>query len=147
SRGTIFSIYTTINMAASTMGQLAMSITGTAGYVPFIVGAISFICAVLPTAMTSSPQPRPLTSAKLDLPLLVRTSPVAAVEAFCCGMTNGSFGTLAPVYGFAQGMDAAGISLLFAMAAIAGAVGQIPFGRLSDRIDRRQVMIGLGAFA
>ena len=147
SRGTIFSIYTTINMAASTMGQLAMSITGTAGYVPFIVGAISFICAVLPTAMTSSPQPRPLTSAKLDLPLLVRTSPVAAVAAFCCGMTNGSFGTLAPVYGFAQGMDAAGISLLFAMAAIAGAVGQIPFGRLSDRIDRRQVMIGLGAFA
>lgn len=147
SRGTIFSIYTTINMASSTMGQLAMSMTGTAGYIPFVVGAISFICAVLPTALTSSPQPRPLTSAKLDLPLLIKTSPVAAVAAFCCGMTNGSFGTLAPVYGYAQGMDAGGIALLFAMAAIAGAVGQIPFGRLSDKIDRRQVMVGLGAFA
>src|SRR5690606_27240010 len=132
-RGTIFSIYTTINMSASTMGQLAMSMTGTAGYIPFVIGAISFICAVLPTAMTSSPQPRPLTSAKLDLPLLIKTSPVAAVAAFCCGMTNGAFGTMAPVYGFAQGMDASGIALLFAMAAIAGAVGQIPFGRLSDR--------------
>jgi MFS family permease len=147
SRGTIFSVYTTINMASSTLGQIAMSVTGTAGFVPFVVGAISFICAVLPTALTSSPQPRPLTSAKLDLPLLIRTSPVAAVAAFCCGMANGSFGTLAPVYGFAQGMDAGGIALLFAMAAIAGAVGQIPFGRLSDRIDRRQVMVGLGAFA
>lgn len=111
------------------------------------MGAISFICAVLPTALTSSPQPRPLTSAKLDLPLLIKTSPVAAVAALCCGMTNGAFGTMAPVYGFAQGMDASGIALLFAMAAIAGAVGQIPFGRLSDRIDRRQVMVGLGAFA
>ncbi|NMA98551.1 MAG: MFS transporter [Phyllobacteriaceae bacterium] len=146
-RGTIFSIYTTINMSASTLGQLAMSLTGTAGYIPFVVGAISFICAVLPTALTSSPQPRPLTSAKLDLKLLIKTSPVAAVAALCCGMTNGAFGTMAPVYGYAQGMDAGGIALLFAMAAIAGAVGQIPFGRLSDRIDRRQVMIGLGAFA
>ena len=147
SRGTIFSIYVTINLAASTIGQIAMSITGTAGYLPFVIGAISFICALLPTALTSSPQPRPLASAKLDLPLLIRTSPVAAVAAFCCGMANGSFGTLAPVYGYEQGLDASGIALLFAIAAIAGAVAQIPFGRLSDRIDRRQVMIGLAAGA
>ena len=145
SRGTIFSIYVTINLGASTIGQMAMSITGTAGYVPFVIGAISFICAVLPTALTSSPQPRPLASARLDLPLLIKTSPVAAVAAFCCGMANGAFGTLAPVYGYEQGLDAAGIALLFAIAAIAGAIGQIPFGRLSDRIDRRQVMIGLAA--
>ena len=59
SRGTIFSIYVTINMAASTLGQVAMSVTGTAGYVPFVIGAIAFACAVLPTALTSSPQPRP----------------------------------------------------------------------------------------
>lgn len=147
SRGTIFSIYTTINMASSTIGQLAMSITGTAGYVPFIVGAISFICALLPTALTSSPQPRPLASAKLDLGLLVRTSPVAAAAALCCGMANGAFGTLAPVYGYEQGLDAGGIAFLFAIAATAGAAGQIPFGRLSDRIDRRMVMVGLGAGA
>lgn len=147
SRGTIFSIYVTINLTASTLGQIAMSVTGTAGFVPFVIGAISFICAVLPTALTSSPQPRPLASAKLDLPLLIKTSPVAAVAAFCCGMANGSFGTLAPVYGYEQGLNAAGIALLFAIAAIAGAVAQIPFGRLSDRIDRRQVMVGLAAAA
>lgn len=147
SRGTIFSIYVTINLTASTVGQIAMSVTGTAGYLPFVIGAISFICALLPTALTSSPQPRPLASAKLDLPLLIKTSPVAAVAAFCCGMANGSFGTLAPVYGYEQGLDASGIALLFSVAAIAGAVAQIPFGRLSDRIDRRQVMIGLGAGA
>jgi MFS family permease len=62
-------------------------------------------------------------------------------------MANGTFGTLAPVYGYEQGLDASGIALLFSVAAICGAVAQIPFGRLSDRIDRRQVMIGLGAGA
>ncbi|WIY53514.1 MFS transporter [Devosia sp. YIM 151766] len=147
SRGTIFSIYVTINMAASTMGQIAMSVTGTAGYIPFVIGAIRFICAVLPTALTSSPQPKPLQSAKLDIGLLYRTSPVAAIAAFSCGMANGAFGTLAPVYGYEQGLDASGIALLFALAAILGAVAQVPFGRLSDRIDRRKVLIGLAGFA
>ena len=147
SRGTTFSIYVTINMASSTLGQIAMSVTGTSGYVPFVIGAISFICAILPTALTSSPQPRPLSSAKIDVRLLYKTSPVAAIAAFSVGMANGAFGTLAPVYGYQRGLDASGIALLFAIAAILGAVAQIPFGRLSDRIDRRLVLIGLAGFA
>ncbi len=147
SRGTIFSIYVTINMAASTIGQLSMSITGTAGYLPFVIGAISFICAVLPTSLTSSPQPKPLSSAKLDIRLLYKTSPIAAVAAFACGMANGTFGTLAPVYGYEQGLDSAGIAYLFAVTAVLGAMAQIPAGRLSDRIDRRLVLIGLSSFA
>ncbi|WP_108395874.1 MFS transporter [Devosia submarina] len=147
SRGTIFSVYVTINMASSTIGQIAMSITGTAGYVPFVIGAISFICAVLPTALTSSPQPKPLSSARIDLRLLYSTSPVAAIAAFSVGMANGAFGTLAPVYGYERGLDASGIALLFSIAAILGAVGQIPLGRLSDRIDRRIVLIGLAGLA
>ncbi len=147
SRGTIFSIYVTINMTASTLGQLAMSVTGVTGYVPFVVGAISFICAILPSALTSTPQPRPLKSARLDLMLLYRTSPVAVVAAFSVGMANGTFGTLAPVYGYERGLDAGGIGVLFAITAILGAVAQIPAGRLSDRIDRRIILIVLGTIA
>lgn len=147
SRGTIFSIYVTINMAASTIGQLAMSVTGVTGYIPFVVGAISFICAILPSAMTSTPQPRPLSSARLDVVLLYKTSPLAVIASFACGMANGTFGTLAPVYGFSQGLDAAGIAYLFSVTAVVGAIAQIPFGRLSDKIDRRLVMIFLSATA
>lgn len=147
SRGTTFSIYVTINMVASTLGQMAMSVTGVTGYVPFVVGAISFICAVLPSALTSTPQPRPLQSARLDLGLLYRTSPVAAIASFSVGMANGTFGTLAPVYGYNQGLDAGGIAFLFSVTAILGALAQIPAGRLSDRIDRRIVMIALSGLA
>jgi MFS family permease len=147
SRGTIFSIYVTINMAASTIGQLAMSVTGVTGYIPFVIGAISFICAILPTAFTSTPQPRPITSARLDVMLLYKTSPLAVIASFACGMANGTFGTLAPVYGYAQGLDAAGIAYLFSVTAVVGAIAQIPFGRLSDKIDRRLVMIALSGTA
>lgn len=147
SRGTIFSVYSAINMGASTAGQLAMSVTGVAGYLPFVLGAISFICALLPTALTSKPQPRPLQSAKLDLKLLYRTSPVAAIAAFSVGMANGTFGTLAPVFGYEQHLDAGEISRLISITIIAGAIAQIPVGRLSDRMDRRKVIVGLSAIA
>ena len=147
SRGTIFSIYVTINMAASTVGQLAMSVTGVTGYVPFVVGAISFICAIIPTALTSTPQPRPIASAKLDVWLLYKTSPLAVIASFACGMANGTFGTLAPVYGYARGLDAAGIAYLFSVTAVVGAIAQIPFGRLSDKMDRRMVIAVLSVIA
>jgi MFS family permease len=147
SRGTIFSIYTTINMTASTLGQLAMSVTGVSSSIPFIVGAIAFICAILPSAMTSTPQPRPLASAKLDVFLLYKTSPLAVIAAFSVGMANGTFGTLAPVYGHDQGLDAAGIAYLFAVTAVLGALAQVPAGRISDGIDRRWVMVVLGSIA
>jgi MFS family permease len=147
SRGTIFSIYTTINMTASTLGQLAMSVTGVSSSIPFIVGAIAFICAILPSAMTSTPQPRPLASAKLDVWLLYKTSPLAVIAAFSVGMANGTFGTLAPVYGYGQGLDASGIATLFAVTAVLGAIAQVPAGRISDKIDRRWVMVVLGTIA
>ena len=147
SRGTIFSIYTTINMTASTLGQLAMSLTGVSSHIPFIVGAIAFICAILPSALTSTPQPRPLASAKLDVWLLYKTSPLAVIAAFSVGMANGAFGTLAPVYGHGQGLDASGIAFLFAVTAVLGALAQVPAGRISDTMDRRLVIVVLGSVA
>ncbi len=147
SRGTIFSIYTTINMTASTLGQLAMSVTGVSSAIPFIVGAISFICAIIPPALTSTPQPKPLASAKLDVVLLYKTSPLAVIAAFAVGMANGTFGTLAPVYGHDQGLDASGIAILFAVTAVLGAIAQLPAGRISDRMDRRMVIVVLGGVA
>ncbi len=147
SRGTIFSVYTTINMTASTLGQLAMSVTGVTTHIPFIIGAISFICAILPPALTSTPQPKPLASAKLDVFLLYRTSPLAVIAAFSVGMANGTFGTLAPVFGHDQGLDAAGIAYLFAVTAVLGALAQVPAGRISDSMDRRLVIVALGSLA
>ncbi len=146
-RGTIFSIYVMVNMSASTIGQLSMSITGIAGYLPFVIGALAFSMALLPTALTTRAQPRPLASSKINLPLLYRTSPIAVIASFSIGIGNGTFGTLAPVYGYLQGLEPAGIAQMMSIAIVMGALSQVPFGRLSDRIDRRWVIIGTSVFA
>jgi len=146
-RGTIFSFYVMINLAFSTLGQLSMSFTGTAGYLPFVIGALAFILAILPTAMTTRQQPRPLASAKMNFKLLFATSPIAVVASFSVGIANGTFNTLAPVFGFFQGMDATHIAQLMSAALLMGALSQVPFGKLSDVIDRRWVIAGTSVFA
>lgn len=143
SRGTTFSIYVSVTLFASTAGQLIISVTGVAGYIPFVLAAIAYIGAVLPTAVTRTPQPAPLQEVSLDVGLLYRTSPVAVVAAFSVGMANGAFGTLAPVYGIERGFSTATVAYLMSLAIVAGAIAQVPLGRLSDRIDRRQVMMGV----
>lgn len=144
SRGTTFSIYVSVTLFASTAGQLIIAATGVAGYIPFVLAAIAYIGAVLPTAVTRTPQPVPLQAVSLDIGLLYRTSPIAVVAAFSVGMANGAFGTLAPVYGTERGFSTATIAYLMSLAFIAGAIAQIPLGRLSDRIDRRKVLMGVG---
>lgn len=147
SRGTAFSIYVTVNLTAITIGQMSMSLTGVDTYLPFVVGAVVFMCALLPMALTTTPQPKPITTTKVDLKLLYLTSPVAVVASFSAGMANGAFGTLAPVYGVQLGLDPTAIAYLMSIAIIAGALGQVPFGKISDIIDRRIVLIIVSAAA
>ncbi|MEX0629004.1 MAG: MFS transporter, partial [Cucumibacter sp.] len=86
-RGTVFAAYMMANLAAATAGQLVLAWVGVAGFMAFVLGAAAYSLAVLPTALSLSPQPRPLVRASLDLGLLWRTSPIALVAAFAVGVT------------------------------------------------------------
>ena len=66
---------------------------------------------------------------------------------FCVGVSNGSFGTLAAVYADRVGLVLTSVALFASLPILAGAVSQIPIGMLSDRMDRRKVLIGVAAAA
>ncbi len=140
-RGTVFAAYMMANLAAATAGQLVLAWIGVAGFLAFVVGAVAYSLAVLPTALSLAPQPKPLARARLDLRLLWRTSPIALAAAFAIGLTNGAFGTLAPVYGVLRGLPDSIVVVLVSLPIVAGALAQIPFGRASDRMDRRIVIM------
>lgn len=142
-RGTVFASYVMANLVFSTAGQMIIVVTGVQGMLPFIIGALGFSLAVLPTALTVSAQPRPLARAKLDLGLLIKTSPIAVFAALAVGVAGGAFGTLAPVYGIQIGLDSGTIAYLMSLSIVVGAIGQLPIGRFSDSMDRRIVLIAV----
>jgi MFS family permease len=146
-RGRIFSIYQMVNFGASTVGQLLLVIHPPSDFFFFALGAIFYCLAILPTALSTAAIPQPLKTARLDLPRLYAISPVGAVACFMVGLVNGSFGTLGPVYAQQIGLPVSAIAIMMAGALLGGSLIQFPLGWLSDRVDRRRVLIGaaLGA--
>ncbi len=112
-----------------------------------MVGAILFCLAVLPTTLSTAASPQPLTRVKLDLRLLFSNSPVAFLTVLLVGLVNGSFGTLGAVWGIRIGLSTPTIALMMAITVVCGALTQLPAGRISDKVDRRYVIIAtaLGA--
>ncbi|WP_102106957.1 MFS transporter [Oceaniglobus roseus] len=146
-RGRIFGVYTMVNLAASTAGQLVLSQGDTSGFLFFVLAAMFYCLALVPTAMSSSSTPKPLVSVRLDLRGLWRNSPVAVFGVFMAGISNATFGTLSAVYGERVGLNLATITLFASIPVLAGALSQIPVGYLSDRMDRRKVLLGLAVIA
>ncbi len=147
SRGTVFAVYMSINLGASTVGQMLIAVGDPGGFFFFVLAAILFCLALVPTALSTAASPRPLVSTRIRLKPLFANSPVAVVGCFSVGMANGAFGTMGAVYGQQIGLPITAIALLTATAVLGGALGQVPLGRISDRIDRRLVISATGIAA
>jgi MFS family permease len=146
-RGTIFGIYTMVNLVAVTAGQMAVSLGDASGFVFFAIAAMVYCLALIPTALSTSASPAPLTSVRLDVPALWRNSPVAVVAVFLVGISNAAFGTLAAVYADRVGLALTAIALFASIPVLAGALAQVPIGFASDRMDRRKVLVATAVLA
>ncbi|NNU81426.1 MFS transporter [Halovulum dunhuangense] len=142
-RGRVFGIYTMVNLAATTAGQMLLTLGDPAGYAFFVLAAMFYAMALLPTAITRQSAPQPMVAAKLDLPTLWRNSPLAVAAVLLVGVSNSAFGTLGAVYGNRIGLETSTIAIFMSIAVVAGAALQVPVGWLSDRIDRRKVLLAL----
>ncbi|MHA1549694.1 MAG: MFS transporter, partial [Alphaproteobacteria bacterium] len=142
-RGRLFSVYQMVHFTASTAGQFMIALRAPTDFLFFALAAIFYCLAILPTALSTARSPAPLRKTRLEIPSLYRNSPISAVGCVLIGMANGSFGTLAPVYALQIGLPVRDIAMLLAGALLGGALVQYPLGWLSDRVDRRRVLLAI----
>ncbi len=146
-RGQIFGLYLFVNLSSITAGMLLLVTGDAAGFELFAVTAIAVLLALVPVCLTTTKAPAPVADVKLRLVRLFRLSPVGVFGCFGVGLANGAFVGLAPIFGSSVGMDATGIAFFGAASVIGGAFGQYPIGRVSDRMDRRRVVVATCIFA
>lgn len=147
SRGLIFSLYIAITLFGVVGGQMMVTLGDVGTPILFMVAGILYCLAMLPTTLSTAASPQPLKQVRLDIPALFRTSPVAVVGILLIGIANGAFGTLGAVFGSEAGLSSTTIALMMSVTIFAGAVMQLPAGRVSDRVDRRYVLAALSAVA
>ena len=146
-RGTVFSVYTIINLTVITLGQLMLGFADPQSFVLFAIASILVSFAALPVAFTAAAHPKMVASVHPRLKDLARISPVGTAGCFAVGLANGAFWTLGPVFAADAGLDTRGIGLFMSAVVLGGAVAQWPLGRISDRTDRRFVMLIATAIA
>lgn len=143
-RGTVMSIYVVILFSFMMFGQVSIADMDITSFVPFAVASVAVSLAVIPVALTTTAQPAPIALVQFRPVKLYRNSPAALVGTFLIGIANGALLMLSPLYGSQIGFDT-NQAAIYAAAIIGGGVlSQWPVGRLSDKIDRRLVLMGLG---
>ncbi|AMM84997.1 MFS transporter [Martelella sp. AD-3] len=143
-RGSVFSIYMMVTLAGSIGGQYLVPLGDPLSTTLFIVCGIVFAVAILPTALSTAQSPAPIAQVQFGLKKLYLRSPVAAVGAILAGILSGTWASLGGVYTTQSGFTTGQGATLLAFVLAGGALGQIPIGRISDRTDRRYVMIACG---
>jgi MFS family permease len=140
-RGKVMSAYLIIQLTVITLGQMMITLSDPAQFALFALASILVSVAAVPVAMTSAAAPAPIERVKVRIRHLIGVSPVGFAGSFAHGMAGGAFWSLAPLFGSRNGMGVSGIAVFMSITVVAGAAGQWPIGRLSDRTDRRSVLI------
>jgi MFS family permease len=144
-RGRIYSIYMLVNLGAAMLAQQGLRLAPPADVTLFAIAALLICLGLLPVTLTRSEQPPLPPKTRLDLWKLLRLSPMGAVGCFLSGMITSPFWAMAPVYAQRLGHDLAETTLFMTAVIAGGTVMQFPLGWLSDRVDRRTVLIGVFA--
>ena len=143
SRGTVFSAYILINMTVLGIGQQMLLFYDPLNLNLFALASVLVSLAAVPVVLSKSEKPQPIEDTKLNFRYLYNNSTVGMLGSLVCGLANGSFWALGPVFSVAYSGDMSLTANFMTAVVFGGAIGQWPLGWLSDRIDRRIVLGGI----
>jgi len=140
-RGQVFAVYMAVNLGSLAAAQQLLGLASPMAFTLFALATILIGGAMMPITLTRQPQPTLPDVPSTDLLQLARIAPLPLMAAGISGFALGGFWGLAPVYAGQVGFDDAGIGLMMSVAILGGALLQWPIGLLSDRFERRVVLL------
>lgn len=142
-RGKIMALYLIILYAGMAVGQFLLNIADPAQVELFVLTSVLVTLAVLPISLSSRPAPAFVTPVRVSIKKLYQISPLGIMGVLISGLASSALFSIGPVYAAAMGMSVAQISTFMASFIIGGVVFQAPIGWLSDKFDRRKILIGV----
>jgi MFS family permease len=142
-RGLLLSIYMLVCYGGLGLGQLLLNVADPRSTLLFILVSILISVAMVPMALTSSLAPEITVPVRVSPRDLFHRSPLGVVGVAVAGAVSGCLFSLGAIYADGEGFTTFEVSLFMAVAILAGCVTQLPIGRISDRMDRRTVIIAV----
>lgn len=157
-RGAMFALYMLSTSVAVLLGQLLVGFVGAHSQHLFPVAASIVALAFAPRLAGWRWPALPVVDEHLEAPglavekrlgplQLFRIAPVTVVSIFQGGITNMNIFVLTPIYATQIGLSAATTVAIVTTVSVAGMMAQTPVGWLSDRFDRRAILLVQGLLA
>ena len=141
-RGKVLSLYMFITFFAFALGNLLLNISSPQNYEPFILISLLFSMALIPILLTKRKPPTFKKTSSIKIKELYKISPFGSFSTFCSGFIFSAMFTMLSVYAVTMNLSVFDISILLFAVTLSGALFQWPIGSLSDKHDRRLVIIG-----
>lgn len=100
-----------------------------------------FSLALIPVALTRTVEPKLADTPRTKLKELFLISPLSVIAALAAGLVTSAFWAMGAVFAHNIGLSVADISAFMSTVIFGGALLLWPVGQLSDRWDRRDVLI------
>ncbi|MPV85929.1 MFS transporter [Ostreibacterium oceani] len=143
-RAKVLAVYVIVLYLGMVAGQAFLNLADTNGYFLFALSSVVISIAAVPLLLTSRPSPVIEETDSMSIKQLYRRSPLGVVSVFLTNYVCGGLLAMSAIYAKSIGMTTKEISIFISSAFIGIILFQFPIGYISDRIDRRKVIITLG---
>ena len=142
-RGRLLSIYMIVTFLFVGLGQLLLNISDPAKVDLFILISILLSFALLPILLSKTEQPDISNPKYFSMKEFYLISPFGFVSACLTGLAHSAVFGYGAVYASSKGLNIFEVSIFMIIISSFGALFQWPIGYLSDKIDRRVILIGV----
>ena len=146
-RGQLLSLYMIVNMAGMGIGQMMISLGQTGNSSLFLLASVMVSIAVVPILITASAAPSFEAPERVSFRRLIQVSPLAVVGMALVGIVISMIFGMGSFYGRSIGLNNTEIGYFMSSITVGTLLLQYPVGRLSDKFDRRAVILGASIIA
>jgi len=144
-RGQALSLYLMVQMSGIVLGQFLLNVADPAGYNLFVLITVLVSLSFAPILLSTSRAPVHETAIPMSTRELIKASPLACFGSLLLGGVFAVLFGMAPVYATERGLTFAEVSYFVTAIYFGGLLFQYPIGYLSDRFDRRYLIIAVTA--
>jgi MFS family permease len=146
-RGRVMALFYIAYIAGLGVGYFTLAMIDIRSAAAPLIGIAFTALSILPVGMTRLAQPPPPIAASVALRQAWNVSPVGLAGMLAVGGLSMSIAGFAPIHATAKGYSQADVALLMASMPLGTLILQFPLGWLSDRTDRRYVLVGAATLA
>jgi MFS family permease len=140
-RGQIFSIHMIVVWGGLALGQGLFVIDNPAGVSLFLLASILLSVSLIPILLTEIKAPETDAQESLGLKALWKASPSGVATIGFSGLASAGFFGVGTIYAVKAGLSVSETALFMTLFIGFGAASQWPLGWLSDKVDRRKVIL------